>query len=185
VIAVDKGLEWVSRLGLHPHILIGDMDSLDASLISEYQSIPRIVHQEEKNETDTELAVRWCIDQNRYKELVICNDLEGRIDHALAIIQNLRLAYMHGLKCRIETMFQTFILITGDAVIRGHIGDLLSLIPLDAEAVFKESSGLKYSLENLCIKAQQSRGISNEFIAEEAKVSIAKDLFLPYRPFSD
>ncbi|MGD9200640.1 MAG: thiamine diphosphokinase, partial [Chitinispirillia bacterium] len=57
IIAADGGARHLSVLGIKPHIIIGDMDSIDRSLWENDVSIERIVVQEEKNKTDTELAV--------------------------------------------------------------------------------------------------------------------------------
>ena len=37
VFAVDKGLEYVHNLGMIPDMIIGDFDTVDGSLLSEYE----------------------------------------------------------------------------------------------------------------------------------------------------
>ena len=89
LIAVDKGIKQIDALGLDPYILIGDLDSIEPEMLEKYSHIPFHRHPTEKNETDTELALDWCLQQECYSEIIICNDMQGRFDHALAIAINL------------------------------------------------------------------------------------------------
>jgi len=178
IIAVDKGLEKVHDLGLIPRVIIGDFDSLSEELLKEYAEVPTLRHPMAKNETDTELALSWCLEQQRYAEIIICNDLQGRWDHSMALMQNLLWAHSRGQICRIESCNQIVRLISDRAVYPGKKGDLLSLIALGQEAVFLGSRGLTYPLEHLVLKPQQSRGISNEFDADRVEIQLEKGLVL-------
>lgn len=178
VIAVDKGLEKVHELGLVPRVIIGDFDSLNEDLLQSYTEVPIIRHPSAKNETDTELALAWCLAQQMYAEVIICNDLQGRWDHSLALLQNLLYAHEQGIPCRIESKDQVIRIICGNARIKGKPGDLLSLIAICSEAVFAHSRGLLYPLEHLVLQPQLSRGISNEFVAASAELQLEKGLVL-------
>lgn len=168
VIAVDNGLQRIHSLGLCPHAIIGDLDSVDANLLQNYSNVKCLKYPNEKNETDTELALQWCLQQNIYDEIIICNDLQGRFDHALAILQNLLLA--SGVKLRIESERQIVFLLPDNLEICNRKGQLLSIIPLTQEVRLLSSEGLKYSLNGLCLGQSQSRGISNEITASAAGI---------------
>jgi len=175
VVAVDAGLEIINRVGLLPAIIIGDLDSIDKDLLDRYSNVPIFRHPTQKNETDTELAISWCIEQDIYNEIVICNDMQGRFDHALAIVQNLLLLHRkQGKKpfIRIESAFQQIFCLPAPHIFHCKPGQLISLIPLSPKVQFKSSTGLKYPLDGLTILQHQSRGISNEFIANEAKIEL-------------
>ncbi len=173
VVAVDKGLETVFRQNRTANAIIGDLDSLDPQILQHFQKVPLIRHQTEKNETDTELALLWCMQQD-FSELIICNDLLGRVDHALALIQNLLLLKRRYPKVQagIESENQRLFFLDPETNLEGRPGQLLSLISCTENAVFTGSQGLKYPLANLTLHNHLSRGISNEFCAQ--KVSIAK-----------
>lgn len=177
IIAVDKGLQQVHALGLQPHIIIGDLDSLDIKLLDLYPDVPIYKHPSAKNETDTELALLWCLKQEIYTEIIICNDLQGRFDHAMGLVQNLLLA-----KCfssigsaefpwRIESQRQILFTLPDTLILNNRKGQLVSLIPLTAEVQLISSIGLKYPLNDLVLSQHLSRGISNEIIASQASIS--------------
>ncbi|PKN71831.1 MAG: thiamine diphosphokinase [Candidatus Cloacimonetes bacterium HGW-Cloacimonetes-3] len=170
IIAVDNGLQRIHELGLTPTIIIGDMDSVKPALLKQYSCVPMHKHPAEKKETDTELALLWCIQQGVYSEIIICNDMQGRFDHALAIVQNLMLMYGEEAIVRVETDNQVIFLLeetNSFDFVKGHI---LSIIPLSETVEFSSSAGLKYPLDGLQLLPHQSRGISNEFTADKAEL---------------
>lgn len=173
IIAVDGGLAVAAENSLIPKVLIGDFDSLDQDLLKNYPDIQIIRHQPQKNETDTELALKWCLDSGCYQKIVICNDMQGRVDHSLAIIQNLLELHRKGVDIAIETERQRLFFIREDTTLKGNKGDLISLISYSREARFLRSMGLEYPLEGLVIHQHQSRGISNVFVNDCIEIALA------------
>lgn len=183
VIAVDAGLKTVCELQLKPKVIIGDFDSLEPHYLAAYSDVQVVRHQTHKNETDTELALDWCLREGGYQKIVICNDLQGRADHYLAIIQNLLSLHRKGLSACIESDRQRLFFLNPQTTISGKQGDLLSLISYSPEAHFKESRGLEYPLNGLVIKQHQSRGISNVFNAREVFLDLQTgDVLAIYSP---
>ncbi len=177
LIAVDKGIKQIDALGLDPYILIGDLDSIEPEMLEKYSHIPFHRHPTEKNETDTELALDWCLQQECYSEIIICNDLQGRFDHALAIAINLlkikspadeKISYP--VPYRIESENQSVFILPDNIEFNNCYGKLLSLIPLSERVVFAWSQNLKYPLNELIIRDYQSRGISNIITASTAEI---------------
>lgn len=177
IIAVDNGLACICELALSPSVIIGDMDSVAKQLLASYHQVPNIIHPAEKKETDTELAIKWAIEQG-YTELIICNDMQGRFDHALAIVQNLLLAVGSNVRIRVESENQVLFTICGKYILSGYKGQTLSLIPLSDKVEFINSRGLKYSLLSLCIGKEQSRGISNEIETDTAEIEVQSGVAL-------
>jgi len=174
IIAVDSGLKTINAQGLLPKVIIGDFDSLDPDLLLEYPQVPVIRHQPRKNETDTELALNWCIRQNVYEGIVICNDMQGRADHYLAIIQNLLALFRQGISACIESEFQRIFFLNGKTLLEGKKGDLISLISYSRAASYIDSEGLEYPLTGLSLMQHQSRGISNVFSSEKVTIDLAE-----------
>jgi thiamine pyrophosphokinase len=174
IIAVDKGLEYITRLGLRPSIVIGDLDSISTEILDRFPELPALRHPAEKNETDTELALQWCVEQG-FSEIVICNDLLGRFDHALALVQNLLLLKEQSpdVLTRIESKNQTIFILDKRTELSNYEGRLLSLIALNGTAEFSLSKGLKYPLHGLVLYPHLSRGISNEITETEAEIGLA------------
>ena len=178
IIAVDRGLIRVRELGLKPRVIIGDMDSLPAEELDRYPDTEVIRHNSEKNETDTELALIWCVQKGVYDEIVVCNSLDGRFDHSAAIIQNLIWLHLQNIPSRVESLDQTLFFLKQDTLIKGKPGDLLSLISYSEYSRFIDSIGLKYPLDKLMIAQHQSRGISNELLHKSARIRLEEGLVL-------
>ena len=87
VLCADGGALRARKFGLKPHTIIGDLDSLTAPQVEQFAAdgteILRFPTQ--KDETDLELALSWCLD-NQASEIVIIGALGGRIDQTLANI---------------------------------------------------------------------------------------------------
>lgn len=82
VIAADKGYETLSRLGVHPGLVVGDFDSLGS--VPDHPQVlrlPRI-----KDETDTGFALRQGLKRG-YRRFVLLGCLGGRLDHTVANLQ--------------------------------------------------------------------------------------------------
>ena len=91
IIAVDRGLETVWRLGLVPDYIVGDFDSVDDQVLGEFKKLPFIVweqHKPEKNETDTELARDRAMTLGCGR-VIFLGATGGRLDHMLANIHTL------------------------------------------------------------------------------------------------
>ena len=64
VVSVDGGLKYTKELGVMPHAIVGDFDTIHKEILDEYRQIPSIlwdVHKPEKDETDTELAINTAV----------------------------------------------------------------------------------------------------------------------------
>ena len=174
IVCADSGFDSAARLGVMPDVIIGDMDSVERNLPD---GVKQIKLNCEKDDTDTEACINYLIKQG-CKEIVLLCALGGRKDHELANIMLTVYAAKQGVKLTLKSGDTEVFAITDFAQISGEIGDWLSLIPVldDAEGV--TLSGLKYPLENACLKAGKTVGISNEFICKKATVSVEKGIII-------
>ncbi|MEF3693954.1 MAG: thiamine diphosphokinase [Candidatus Cloacimonadota bacterium] len=175
LIAVDGGLELLNSLGRKPDLVIGDFDSLDPGHIPEGVLVQSFAP--EKNETDMELALAWAVNQG-YREIIICNDLGGRFDHALGLLQNLELFSSAENSIRIESANQVLFMLKQQNLLSYPKGSLLSLLARSPEAKILNSTGLYYPLEGLTLQPELSRGISNYFTADKAYIELLSGTLL-------
>lgn len=87
VIAVDSGLELANRACVAPDVVVGDMDSVDRSLLDEYvkANVPTIQVSPVKDQTDLELALSYA-KSRMFGRVFVTNFRGGRIDHELASV---------------------------------------------------------------------------------------------------
>jgi thiamine pyrophosphokinase len=178
IIAVDSGLERCLQLGLKPNLMIGDMDSVAPEQLKKISGkCETLTFPTEKNETDTQLAVEYCISHN-IREIIICNDLGGRFDHSLALIQNLLQAQRNGIQATLASQNQIIRILSGSVTLSFPVGTLLSLLSITDQTEFIDSTGLAYPLNNVTLYNWQSRGISNVVTEPEQNISIGDGLAL-------
>jgi thiamine pyrophosphokinase len=85
-----------------------------------------------------------------------------------------------GCRIRILDGMQEISLLQGGETRRfeGNAGDLLSLIPVRADAINIRTSGLEYPLSGETLGFSATRGISNVFCDQTATVSLENGLLL-------
>ena len=178
VVAANGGAAHAARMGLPPNLIVGDMDSLPEEVRWEMVAAGamRQRHRPDKDETDTELAMRAAVDRG-CDELVILCALGGRLDHSLA---NILLLALPGLEDRA-------LLAAGDTEVRliategsfsGAPGDILSLLPLGTDVRGIWTEGLQYALADGALRLGHARGVSNVFTQPRARVTIGEGRLL-------
>ncbi len=172
-IAADSGLALADNFGVDVDLVVGDMDSVDAELLSKYDSQGShiSIFPKEKDQTDFELAVlaakNYAADQ-----IVVIGGGGDRLDHLLANV-----AVLAG--SQTEKFFVEAFL--GESTIKicrpsqhvswtGKIGSQVSLLPLGQSAKGVTTSGLKWDLENETLNYFEARGISNVVVKETIEI---------------
>ncbi len=168
-IAADGGARN-ARLFLEraPHVVVGDMDSLDEETRGwlEKCSCEFIRHPRAKDETDLELALRLAQERGA-EEITILGAFGGRVDQFLANV----LLLTQERNCKIVDAASEMWVGKGNEEIKGNKGDIVSLIPLDKTVEGITTHGLEYLLEAETLERGSTRGISNVMLEERAAVS--------------
>ncbi|HEY6540469.1 MAG TPA: thiamine diphosphokinase [Ktedonobacteraceae bacterium] len=180
VIAADSGAATALRLGHVPAYIVGDFDSLNAQLVEQLRARGSqiISASVEKDETDTELAVQLAIEQGA-THITLLGALGGdRFDHTIANV--LLLAGFDTIPIQIIDGPSTCWLLRGPGhtSIEGQVGDLLSLLPLTADANGIRTHGLYYPLNGETLRFGKPRGVSNMISGEQAEVSLEGGMLL-------
>lgn len=179
VIAVDGGLESAAALGVCPDEIVGDLDTVDPALFDAYRRKPGIeleIHQPEKDETDTELALLTA--QRKGFHLVhLLGALGGRMDHALGNVQLLNQCFQDGVRAEIYDE-KNRIYLAGPGrteFFRKQVyGTYISFLPLTETAEGITLTGFKYPLSNKTIHLGTSLCISNELTGERGILELQK-----------
>lgn len=171
IIAANGGFKHVRRLLLYPDVVIGDMDSLNASAddLPESHEIKFINYPTDKDETDLVLALKYAA-ANYQEDILVFGALGGRIDQTMANLLSLTNPLIVNRNIEIMEENQRAWLCRTKTIISGNIGDVVSLIPLKGDVLVKKTTGLKWPLNNETLQFGHSRGISNEMIEIVATV---------------
>ena len=182
LIAVDKGVESMSELGVRPDMLIGDFDSADTVFINRYtmdKDIKVIRHNPIKNATDTELAVDTAIDMGA-EEIAILGAIGTRLDHVLGNIHCLYKAFIKDIKCviwdehnRVELIKSPYKIFKSEMY-----GNFVSFIPFTDSVNGLNLKGFKYNLDGYTLNYGTSIGISNEVKEDAAYVDFESGILI-------
>lgn len=169
VIAADAGIRFLEKLNILPDIAVGDFDSL--GFIPDCKEV--IQHPVMKNDTDTMLAVKTGFERG-FKRFVIYGGAGGRPDHTYANYQTL---------CYISTCggkgFLCFNGYTATAVRNGSVSFAnsasgnISVFSASGKISGVTLKGLLYELQNAVLDFDFPLGVSNEFIGENAEITVS------------
>jgi thiamine pyrophosphokinase len=187
VIAADGGARHAAGLGVAIDLWVGDGDSIGEEALAalEASGVPIERSPQDKDESDTELAIRAALRHGQHGVLIL-GALGGRIDHALANIGLLAMPELAGREVAILDARSRTVLIRapgpdGAAVERrlpGTAGDLISLLPLGPGVEGVTTRGLAYPLADEPLPVGHARGLSNVRSAPDAAVVVRRGLLL-------
>ena len=182
VIGVDGGAAVALRAGLEPKVVIGDMDSIPEKLRIELEArgCRFLQYPTRKNETDTELAMRYAL-QAGAEEIVFIGATGKRLDHTLANVLLLAMPELEGVKCRIIAGDTEAWLVRDTLEIAGRPGDIVTLLPLGQDAIGLRTEGLEYALHGETLCFGMARGVSNVMTASRARICLRKGVLLVLR----
>jgi thiamine pyrophosphokinase len=179
IVAADGGGNALRAAGVTPHVVIGDLDSLDPAAEAAFRAAGAEVigFPAEKDETDLELALLLAVGRGAGR-IDILGAIGGRWDQGLANVAMLALPELVGTQVRLLDVAQEAYLVRGAAEIPGAAGDTVSLLPLGGPAHGITTRGLYYPLVGATLRFERSRGVSNVITEPPASVSLAEGLLL-------
>ena len=186
LIAADGGARHMEILGLSPAVIVGDLDSIDPSLLLRMQEEGADVeqHPAAKDATDLELAIARAV-RDGATEILLLGAVGGRLDQTIANL--LILAQKNwAVPLTIAEGDQLARVLRGrqSASLSGPTGGYVSAVALSEEVTGVTYRGLEYPLENATLRLGSTRGVSNTMVSSPAQVSIESGILLVIQQFS-
>lgn len=178
MIAADKGMKFFYEQKIIPDYIVGDFDSADPKILQSFQEFsdkegrPEILQfQPEKDETDTELAIRIAILQG-CDVIHLLGATGNRVDHVIGNLHLLGAAMKHGVECRMVDRNNRIRLVCQGITLKRErqYGNYVSLFPFTPQVKGLTLRGFKYPLEDYTLECYHSLGVSNEIVAKEAEI---------------
>lgn len=168
ILAADSGYLKSESLGLTPHILVGDFDSIPTEKMPvDGLEIVRVPC--EKDETDTMLACNIAVERG-CREILIVGGFGGRCDHELSNIFWLESMLNRGARTAMTDGNGIIRVIRNETVeIARHEG-YFSVFALDSCVV--SLRGCKYPLDRAVLTRSLPYAVSNEITADCAEITI-------------
>ena len=173
IIAADKGYDTATELGLRPDYTVGDFDSRGKAPDAENLRILPV----RKDQTDTGYAAELGFSLG-YRDFIVYGGAGGLLDHTAANI-----AIAHDIAARGgNAVFiggdQSFTVIhNGKKTFADSHKGRISVFALGGTAHGVSLQGLSFPLSDHDLPCTSHLGVSNEFIGEQATVSV-RDGFL-------
>ena len=177
LIAADGGTRYCADLGLTPHVIIGDADSNGSDRWKNNTSIERIRYPINKDKSDAALAVDYALDLG-CRQAILVAATGGRLDHTLA---NVALLASHPGQVALFDGTSTLVAVdkSEKCKLRGRVGTRVSLIPYGSGSPRVRTNGLKYALQDKCLKSA-TEGLSNELSQTETCICVSNGILLVF-----
>ena len=184
MICADRGARHLHAAGIVPTLIVGDMDSLDAESARRYEALGCrfIRHPREKDETDTELALREAFGMAP-SEVWIWGAMGYRIDHTLANLSLLVQGVEQGVAVKLIDEWCEVFLVTRRMVLEGETGQTVSLFPFAGDVTGVTLTGFEYPLTKAVLAVGHPRGTSNRLAASRGIIEIDAGCLLAVRYF--
>ncbi len=182
VIVADGALAAMDRTGLLFQSLVGDFDTIAPELLKKYEHRLGLYverHIPEKNETDSELAVRIAM-KKKPTQIMILGATGGRMDHAIGNIHLMYQCMKQGIPCAIYDEWNKIQLIEKEAVLekKTAYGTYVSFLPFFESAQNVTLKGFRYPLTHATLEKGTTLAISNEIEADKASVTVEKGILI-------
>lgn len=165
LIAADGGYRHAKSLGVTPHVILGDFDSLG------YVPEGAQVHPKEKDDTDAMLAAKLGLSKG-YREFYIYGGMDGpRVDHTLANFQLLHFLAQQGARGYLVGVRQIAAAITDSLVFPETQAGTVSVFCLGSQAQV-DIRGLKYELQDGVLRPEFPLGVSNQFVGKQGQITV-------------
>lgn len=183
VVAADGGAVRARMLGLRIDLVVGDLDSLPPEVAQSIEAagVPFERHDRDKDKTDFELALEAALRFEPDRILVIGSS-SGRLDQLVGQLAVLASEALAGIEVDALLGPATVHVVRGRRVLEGEPGELISLHALHGDAFGVSTEGLRFPLHAETLPAATSRGVSNEFAADRAEISLTGGVVLAVRP---
>ncbi len=179
LIGADGGTHHLLALGLRPHAVVGDLDSLPPSLVETLQAQGTAIYRypRDKDETDLELALRHALEYSP-EAIQVVGALGLRLDQTLANVALLASPWLEEVDVRLDDGVEEVLLVRSEAAIEGLPGETVSLIPWGMPVEGVTTDGLRWPLQEETLYPDRTRGISNELTGYQARIRIRSGLLI-------
>ncbi|WP_010193130.1 thiamine diphosphokinase [Bacillus sp. m3-13] len=183
-VGVDRGVAYLLEQNIVPTKAFGDFDSITREEL--YNIKAQLPHAEvfpsEKDETDTEIAVNWALEQNPAL-IRIFGGTGGRLDHFLGNVQLLLkglerevLIEIHDIQNKLFAHREGTYFIKKDESL-----PFISFMPITPDVKGITLKGFKYPLEKKHIRFGDTLCISNELEVESGTFSFDEGILMVIR----
>ena len=175
LVGCDGGTAHILALGLTPHVVIGDFDSISPKILRALTGKPveYIRYPTDKLFTDSDLGITLAAERG-CKEIILAGVRGTATDHFVGNLFMLAKKKFASLDIKIIEGREEILLVRTRIRIKGSKGDDLSLIAIGRDARGVSTKGLFYLLKNAVLQSGTAQGIRNKMTGKYAEITVRK-----------
>ncbi len=180
IVAADSGANRLRQLGMLPHVVIGDLDSLAGDDLFHLRSVGVEFqpHPAPQERTDGQVALELALQRGATSVIFVGLFGGPRYDHAVANLYLLTHPDLRQIPTWSVNGWTALTALNGDGVrqahFQGQIGDYVSITAVSERVEGITTVGLKWPLQDATFTRGLNQGVSNELIHERAMVQIER-----------
>jgi thiamine pyrophosphokinase len=198
IIALDGAVNKLIHLGVHPHIILGDFDSIEErarhhfGVKNTFSSLQEtdspytgqhgttIIPAKNQLFTDLSKAIHFCDQQGAESITIICAT-GGRLDHHESALRSLRAEYKKDRPILLHTEQQTLRFAKDETIrLKGEIGDKCGIVAYPHG--WMTSKGLEYEANNFELQLGFSENTCNALLTTQATTTITGEALVIMPP---
>ncbi|MCY3734353.1 MAG: thiamine diphosphokinase [Chloroflexi bacterium] len=180
IVAADSGANRLRQLGILPHVVIGDLDSLRGDDLFNLKAVGVEFepHPDPEQRTDGDVAIEYALRRGA-TQLIIVGLFGGpRYDHEVANLYLLMHPSLRQIPAWTVDGWTALTVLNGDGISQAHfhgeVGDYVTITAVSERVEGITTVGLKWPLSNATFTRGLNEGTSNELINDRAMIQIAK-----------
>ncbi|MEP7146286.1 MAG: thiamine diphosphokinase [bacterium] len=179
IISADGASNYLKKLGILPHVIIGDLDSINKITFGYFKTKNvEIIKIEDQNTTDFEKSLQYCLKEN-LKDITVFGSISPRPDHTLNNFSVLK-RYYNKINIKIISDEYESFFIKNKISFNYKINETVSLLALPkAGGIITE--GLQYPLTNGSLEFGIKEGALNKSISKKITISFKSGSLLLFK----
>ena len=170
ILCADGGANKARQLGIRPHAIVGDMDSITKGTLRYFSAVETIQVQDQYS-TDLEKALDF-LAMRQIRSAVVIGATGGRSDHSFANFSIMK-KYRKRIHLQFLDSFCEIQIVDRKIAFGASVGSIISLMPMGrCEGI--TTTGLKYPLSNESLELGIREGTSNEVVSPLVKIEVRK-----------
>ena len=180
IVAADSGANRLRALGILPHVVIGDLDSLAGEDLFHLKAVGVEFepHPDPEQRTDGDVAIEYALKRGATSIIVLGLFGGPRADHAVANLYLLTHPSLRQVPTWTVDGWTALTVLNGDGVsethFHGHVGDYVTITAVSERVAGITTVGLKWPLADATFTRGLNEGTSNELIHERAMIRITE-----------
>ncbi len=180
IVAADSGANRLRQLGILPHVVIGDLDSLEGDDLFNLKAVGVEFepHPDREQRTDGDVAIEYALKRGATQIVVVGLFGGPRYDHEVANLYLLTHPRLRQVPAWTVDGWTALTVLNGDGISQAHfhgqIGDYVTITAVSETVEGITTVGLKWPLSNATFTRGLNEGTSNELINDRAMIQISK-----------